>query len=65
VSEVVPFPIHSQPVSDIVEVYDQVKKAAIVILDDAFHAGGRAAVARLRARLFVAIGYAYGEEIFG
>jgi hypothetical protein len=63
VSEVVPFPIHAQPVRDIVEGFDRdLKNAAITILDDAFHAGGHAAVARLTARLFVAIGCAYGED---
>jgi hypothetical protein len=63
VSEVVPFPIHVQPVGDIVEGFDRdLKNAAITILDDAFHAGGHAAVARFTARLFVAIGHTYGED---
>ena len=63
VPKVVPFPINTEPAGDIVEEYDRdLKNAAIGILDDAFHVGGHAAVARLTARLFVAIGYTYGED---
>jgi hypothetical protein len=62
-SEIIPFPTLSQPIGAVVEVYDQpLKRAAAAILDDAFAAGGHAAVARLTARLFVAIGQAYGES---
>jgi hypothetical protein len=65
VSEVIPFPTdraRPQPIGDIVDFYDQdLKRAAIAILNQAFEAGGHAAIARLTARLFVSIGYAYGE----
>ena len=64
-SEVIPFPTdraRPQPIGDIVDFYDQdLKQAAIAILDQAFEAGGHAAIARLAARLFVSIGYTYGE----
>jgi hypothetical protein len=60
VSEVIPFPTdraRPQPIGDIVDFYDQdLKRAAIAILDQAFEAGGHAAIARLTARLFVSIG---------
>jgi hypothetical protein len=65
VSEVIPFPTdraRPQPIGDIVDFYDQdLKRAAIAILNQAFETGGHAAIARLTARLFVSIGCAYGE----
>jgi hypothetical protein len=52
-----------QPIGDVVDFYDQdLKRAAIAILNQAFEAGGHAAIARLTARLFVSIGYTYGED---
>jgi hypothetical protein len=65
VSEVIPFPAgdRDEPIGDIVALYDQdLQRAAIAILDEAFDAGGHALVARLTARLFVSIGYTYGEN---
>ena len=64
-SEVIPFPAHdrAEPIDHIVDFYDQdLRQAAIAILDEAFDAGGHALVARLTARLFVSIGYTYGER---
>jgi hypothetical protein len=64
VSEVIPFPAcDRQAIREIVALYDQdLQRTAIAILDEAFKAGGHAAVARLTARLFVSIGRTYGES---
>jgi hypothetical protein len=66
VSEVIPFPsdrARSEPIGHIIDFYDQnLQRAAIAILDEAFATGGRAVIARLTARLFVSIGSTYGES---
>jgi hypothetical protein len=66
VSETIPFPskrVREEPVDCIVDLYDQsLRQVAIAILDEAFATGGRTVVARLTARLFVAIGATYGES---
>jgi hypothetical protein len=66
VSELIPFPsqrVREEPVDCVVDLYDQnLRQAAIAILDEAFATGGHAVVARLTARLFVSIGATYGES---
>ena len=64
-SEVIPFPARdcAEPIGHIVDFYDRdLRRAAIAILDEAFDVGGHPFVARLTARLFVSIGYTYGER---
>jgi hypothetical protein len=66
VSELIPFPsklLRPEQVGHIIDCYDEnLRHAAIAILDEAFATGGRAVVARLTARLFVSIGATYGES---
>jgi hypothetical protein len=66
VSVLIPFPsdrARPKPIGQIVDFYDQnLQRAAIAILDEAFAAGGHPVVARLTARLFVSIGSTYGES---
>jgi hypothetical protein len=63
---VIPFPadrVRPEPIGHIIDLYDQnLQRAAIAILDEAFATGGHAVVARLTARLFVSIGAIYGES---
>ena len=65
VFELISFPSKRlpEPVGHIVDCYhENLRQAAIAILDEAFATGGHAVVARLTARLFVSIGAAYGES---
>jgi hypothetical protein len=66
VSELIPFPskrVPPEPVDCIVDLYDQnLRQAAIAIIDQAFATGGHVVVAKLTARLFVAIGATFGDS---
>jgi hypothetical protein len=77
VSELIPFPaerVRSESVDHIVDLHDQnLRQAAIAILDEAFATGGPAVVAILTARhpavvailtarLFVSIDATYGDS---
>jgi hypothetical protein len=66
VSELIAFPskrLRPEQVGHIIDCYDEnLRQAAIAILDEAFVTGGGAVVASLTARLFVLIGATYGES---